>query len=67
MKINMKGYNLESFSEKDIYTWEEILSTIEELESKIKEQEEKINNFEENYIQKQENPYLEYGVNENDF
>ena len=42
MEINMKGYNLESFKEKDIWTWDEIVATIEELEDKTKELEEKI-------------------------
>lgn len=42
MEINMKGYNLESFKEKDIYTWEEIISIIENLECEIKQKEEEI-------------------------
>lgn len=42
MEINMKGYDLESFKEKDIWTWDEIVSTIEELEDKAKELEEQI-------------------------
>lgn len=35
MEINMKGYNLESFKEKDIYTWEEIVAVIEDLEYQV--------------------------------
>ena len=48
MEINMKGYDLKSFQDKDIYTWDEILSTIEELEDKIEELEETIK--EKSYI-----------------
>lgn len=67
MEINMKKYNLNSFKEKDIYSWDEIIDIIEELESTIYEQQEEIKNYEENYEQKKFNPYLEYGINENDF
>lgn len=67
MEINMKKYNLNSFKEKDIYSWEEIIDIIEELESTIYEQQEEIKKYEENYEQKKLNPYLEYGINENDF
>lgn len=67
MEINMKKYNLNSFKEKDIYSWDEIIDIIEELESTIYEQQEEIKNYEENYEQKKLNPYLEYGINENDF
>lgn len=35
MEINMKEYNLDSFQDKDLYTWEEIINKIEELESEI--------------------------------
>lgn len=35
MEINMKGYNLEYFKEKDIYTWEEIISIMEDMECDI--------------------------------
>ena len=48
MEINMKGYNLDSFSEKDLYTWDEIINKIESLEAQIKEYEEKIENLEHN-------------------
>jgi hypothetical protein len=67
MEINMKKYNLNSFKEKDIYSWEEIINIIEELETKIYEQEEEIKNYEENYVQKKVDPYEEYGVSERDF
>lgn len=53
MEIVMKEYNLESFKEKDIYTWEEIISVIETLESQIYEANETISkltkDMEDNY------------------
>lgn len=53
MEINMKKYNLESFQEKDIYTWNEIINKIEELEDEncsLKDKyNELIENVEENY------------------
>lgn len=53
MEINMKNYNLESFKEKDIYSWEEIISIIEDLECELHTKEEKIeeleNDLESNY------------------
>ncbi len=45
MEINMKGYDLESFKEKDIWTWDEILSTIQDLESEKKSLEEELNDL----------------------
>lgn len=42
MQINMKEYNLDSFKEKDLYTWEEIINKIEELESEIYKLQEEI-------------------------
>ena len=33
MKIVMKEYNLKSFKEKDVYSWDEILDIIQDLES----------------------------------
>ena len=42
MQIVMKGYNLDNFKDKDIYSWEEIIGKIEEMESTIHELEEKI-------------------------
>ena len=32
MKIVMKDYNLKSFKEKDVYSWDEILDIIQDLE-----------------------------------
>ncbi len=55
MEINMKGYDLESFKEKDIWTWDEIVSTIEELEINNKDLQEQLDDLhrdlEENYTQ----------------
>lgn len=49
----MKDYNLKSFKEKDIYTWEEILDIIQDLESKKFRLEEELEDLkqdmEENY------------------
>lgn len=41
MNIVMKEYNLESFQDKDIYTWEEIISRIEDLEAELHTEREK--------------------------
>lgn len=53
MEINMKKYNLESFQEKDIYTWNEIINKIEELEDENCSLKDKYNELvedvEENY------------------
>ena len=45
MEINMKGYDLESFKEKDIWTWDEILSIIQDLESEKESLEEELNDL----------------------
>lgn len=53
MEINMKGYNLDSFKSKDIFTWEEIISIIEDLEADKHTLEEKLEDLkkdiEDNY------------------
>lgn len=41
MNIVMKEYNLESFQDKDVYTWEEIISRIEDLEAELHTEREK--------------------------
>lgn len=41
MNIVMKEYNLESFQDKDIYTWDEIISRIEDLEAELHTEREK--------------------------
>lgn len=69
MEINMKPYNLDSFKEKDIYTWDEIISIIERLESElyIKEQqlEDLENDLESNY--KPISNWEQSGMSERDF
>lgn len=47
MEIVMKEYNLESFKEKDVYAWDEIISVIEELEADKKILEDKIEEMEQ--------------------
>lgn len=69
MEINMKNYNLESFKEKDIYSWEEIISIIEDLECELHIKEEKIeeleNDLESNY---KKVPLAEqYDISDRDF
>lgn len=53
MKISMKEYNLDNFKEKDVYTWEEIISKIEELESGLYTKKEELESLkqdlEDNY------------------
>lgn len=53
MKIVMKEYDLKSFKEKDVYTWEEILDIIQDLESEKFRLEEELEDLkqdmEENY------------------
>ncbi len=48
MQIVMKEYkHLESFKEKDIYTFDEIINIIESLESQIYKLQETIENMEQ--------------------
>lgn len=53
MKIFMKDYNLNSFKEKDLYSWEEIISKIEDLENELYIKKEELENIkqdlEDNY------------------
>ena len=53
MKIVMKEYNLKSFKEKDVYSWDEILDIIQDLESEKFRLEEELEDLkqdmEENY------------------
>lgn len=69
MEINMKNYNLDSFKEKDIYSWEEIISIIEDLECELHSKEEELenlkNDLEDNYeaISKS----TQYGISNEDF
>lgn len=47
MKICMKDYNLKSFSQKDLYDWEEIVGIIEDLEFENKHLQEAIEDLEQ--------------------
>lgn len=47
MDIVMKGYDLECFEDKDIYTWEEIIEIIEELISDKHRLEEELEDLKE--------------------
>lgn len=47
MKIVMKEYNLKSFKEKDVYTWNEILDIIQDLESEKFRLEEELEDLKE--------------------
>lgn len=69
MEINMKPYNLESFKEKDIYTWEEIINTIENLECDLYTKEEELENLQKDlkYNFKRISISEQVGINNNDF
>ena len=60
MKIVMKDYDLKSFKEKDVYTWEEILDIIQNLESEKFRLEEEL----EDLKQDMEENYKRISVNE---
>lgn len=64
MEINMKGYNLENFKDKDLYTWEEIISKIEDMESEIcrlnEENEEIKRDIEDNYKRLSQEDQIEF-------
>lgn len=60
MKIVMKEYDLKSFKEKDVYTFEEIISIIEDLESAKFRLEEEL----EDLKQDMEENYKKIPVNE---
>lgn len=53
MMVCMKDYNLNSFQEKDLYTWDEIVGKFEDLEAEVEEWKEKYedseNDKESNY------------------
>lgn len=69
MEINMKNYNLESFKEKDIYSWEEIISIIEDLECELHTKEEKIEELENDLESNYEKVSLaeQYDISDRDF
>ena len=60
MKIVMKDYNLKSFKEKDVYSWDEILDIIQDLESEKFRLEEEL----EDLKQDMEENYKKIPVNE---
>ena len=60
MKIVMKEYDLKSFKEKDVYTWDEILDIIQDLESEKFRLEEEL----EDLKQDMEENYKKIPVNE---
>ena len=60
MEINMKNYNLTSFREKDLYTWDEIISKIEDLEAELYMKNEEL----ENTKQDLEDNFKRISVNE---
>lgn len=60
MEINMKNYNLTSFREKDLYTWDEIISKIEDLEAELYMKNEEL----ENIKQDLEDNFKRISVNE---
>lgn len=60
MEIVMKNYNLKSFKEKDVYTWEEILDIIQDLESEKFRLEEEL----EDLKQDMEENYKKISINE---
>jgi len=60
MEINMKGYNFESFKEKDIYTWEEIVDVIDDLESQVKALQEEIEDLKEEHRPDPHDEWLEH-------
>lgn len=47
MEICMKEYNLDSFKEKDLYSWEEVINKIEELECELKSTQEEYEDYKE--------------------
>lgn len=69
MIINMKDYNLKSFQEKDLYSWEEIISKIEDLESELINKTEELENLEQDLKDNYKPiPISEQvGINDNDF
>ncbi len=69
MQINMKDYNLDSFKEKDLYSWDEIIEKIEDLECELKETKEKIEDLEQD-IESNYTPVSiskQVGISDSDF
>lgn len=62
MKILMKHYNLDSFKEKDLYTWDEIIEIIENLEADKKYYKDKVRELEEDIEYNYKKIPTDYGV-----
>lgn len=45
MEIVMKGYNLDHFKKKDVYTWDEIIGIMEDMESELHSLQEEYDDF----------------------
>lgn len=69
MQLVMKDYNLEHFSQKDIYSWEEIINILEGMESEIYSIQEEYKSFKEQ-IEDNYKPIPvaeQYGISDRDF
>lgn len=69
MQLVMKDYNLEHFSQKDIYSWEEIINILEDMESEIYSIQEEYKSFKEQ-IEDNYKPIPvaeQYGISDRDF
>lgn len=69
MEILMKQYNLDHFTEKDIYTWDELIEIIENMESEIYILREEQKNYQE-YVKdnfKQLTTEEQVGITNKDF
>lgn len=62
MEILMKEYNLDSFKEKDLYTWDEIIEIIENLEADKKYYKDKVRELEEDIEYNYNKIPTDYGV-----
>lgn len=62
MEILMKEYNLDSFKEKDIYTWDEIIEIIENLEADKQYYKDKVRELEEDIEYNYKKIPTDYGV-----
>lgn len=69
MQLVMKDYNLEHFSQKDIYSWEEIIQILEGMESEIYSIQEEYKSFKEQIEDNYKSiPVAEqYGISDRDF
>lgn len=69
MQLVMKDYNLEHFSQKDIYSWEEVIHILEGMENEIYSLQEEHNSFKQQ-IEDNYKPILaaeQYGISDRDF